>query len=88
MLDSKVKELTRRKFLRGAGASVAGLALAGTVGILLPGCSKQEPAAPVTPPANAAPEPVIGVPEWPLNYVKLDPGTAEKRAYDAYMEDG
>ncbi|MBS4022155.1 MAG: hypothetical protein KGZ79_07000 [Dethiobacter sp.] len=83
MPNEKVKELTRRKFLHGAGTSLAGLALAGSVGLLLPGCTKQATPAPV-----AAPDPVIGVPQWPLSYVKLDPAAAEKKAYDAYMKDG
>ncbi len=87
-MDAKVKELTRRKFLCGAGTSLAGLALAGSVGILLPGCAKQEPAAPATPPANAAPEPVIGVPEWPFTYQKLDPNEAADRGYKYYKEGG
>ncbi len=81
------KELSRRKFLCGAGTSIAGLALVSSVGLLLPGCSKQE-AAPAAPPAAAAPEPKIGVPEWPFTYKKLDPDVAAKRAYDGYKEGG
>ena len=81
---SKVEELSRRKFLRGAGTSLAGLALAGGVGILLPGCSQQ----PATPPAQpaAAAEPTKA-PEWPFTYTKLDPDKAAKLAYDSYQAD-
>jgi hypothetical protein len=87
-MEEKVKQLTRRKFLHGASTSLAGLALAGSVGFLLPGCAQKEAAAP--PPAAAPPaEPAkIGVPEWPFTYKKLDPNVAAKRAYDGYKEGG
>lgn len=79
MAEEKV--LSRRKLLRGAGYSLAGLTLAGTVGAFFSGCSDSPTAAePVNPKLNS--------PTWPLAYVKLDPDVAEKRAYDAYMEDG
>ncbi|HDQ41215.1 MAG TPA: hypothetical protein ENN39_09345 [Desulfonatronum sp.] len=35
MLQCTTSEVTRRSFLRGAGASVAGLAAVGSVGLLL-----------------------------------------------------
>jgi hypothetical protein len=79
----KVEELSRRKFLRGAGTSLAGLALAGGVGLLLPGCS-QQPAPPPAQPAAAEPP---KAPEWPFTYTKLDPDKALKLAYDSYQDD-
>jgi hypothetical protein len=79
MAEEKV--LSRRKLLRGAGYSLAGLTLAGTMGVFLPGCSE-------TPAASDPGDTEIKAAGWPLEYVKLDPAAAEKRAYDAYMEDG
>jgi hypothetical protein len=84
MSEEKVKELSRRKFLHGAGASVAGLALAGTVGMMLSGCTKSEGSA--APPAAAPTE--IAVAEWPYTYKKLDPDVAAQKGYDGYKADG
>lgn len=86
MFDEKI--LSRRALLRGAGYSLAGLAAAGTMGILLPGCSQTAPATPAAPAAGDLAEKKIEAVQWPLAYVKLDPDVAEKRAYDAYMKDG
>ena len=77
--------LSRRKILRNAGVSLAGITLASSMG-LLSGCSNQ--AAPVPVPATAAEPAEVPIPEWPLSYVKLDPAVAEERAYAAYKEDG
>lgn len=79
MAEEKV--LSRRKLLRGAGYSLAGLTLAGTMGVFLPGCSE-------TPAVGEPGDTEMKAAEWPLEYVKLDPAVAEKRAYDAYMEGG
>jgi hypothetical protein len=88
MSEEKVKELSRRKFLHGAGASVAGFALAGTVGMMLSGCSKSEGSAapPAAPPAVAPAEPAVA--EWPYTYKKLDPDVAAQKGYDGYKADG
>jgi hypothetical protein len=82
MAECEEKILSRRKLLRNAGVSLAGITLASSMG-LLSGCSNQ--AAPVPAPTEPA---EVSIPEWPLSYVKLDSAVAEKRAYDAYMEDG
>jgi hypothetical protein len=73
-----MKKLSRRTIMRGAVASIAGLALTGSVGLSLPGCARQEAAGPAE----------VGVPEWPWRYVKLDPDVAGRRAYDAYLKAG
>lgn len=82
MAQCEEKILSRRKLLRNAGVSLAGITLAGSLG-LLSGCSNQT--APV--PATTDPS-EVSKPEWPLRYVKLDPSVSEKMAYDAYKEDG
>ncbi|EEG78176.1 hypothetical protein [Dethiobacter alkaliphilus] len=74
------KGLSRRTLLRGAGYSLAGLTLAGTVGMLLPGCGTDE--------GTAAENGEVAAAKWPLNYAKLDPDEAAQRGYDAYWEDG
>jgi hypothetical protein len=77
------KCLSRRRLLRGAGYSLAGLTLAGTMGAFLTGCAEKAQADP-TPPG----ETVVSAPQWPLSYTKLDSSVAESRAYDAYKKDG
>lgn len=71
--------LSRRKFLRGAGATVAGLALVGS-GLLLSGCEELETVASEVPKIPAA--------QWPFKYVKLDPDVAAERAYKGYKAGG
>jgi formylmethanofuran dehydrogenase subunit D len=73
MKEEKMKELSRRKFLRGAGASVAGLAAVGGVGFI---------ANRVISPGEAS----AAAP--PFKYVKLDPNKAAEMAFDAYMNHG
>lgn len=70
------QEMSRRKFLCGAGVSLAGVALGGGIGALL-GYSQQE--------ANASEVPA---PSWPAEYQLLDPDEAARRGYDGYKEDG
>jgi hypothetical protein len=68
----KAVEVTRRNFLRGAGISMAGLAVMGTTGLVLKktaGATTQ--AAPGT-----------------LPYQKLDPEKAMKMAYEGYSRGG
>ncbi len=76
--EKKMKELSRRKFLQGAGTSLAGVALAGGVGALLTGRGQAE--------SNTGSE--VAAAKWPFEYKKLDPDEAAKRGYDAYKEDG
>ncbi|MBS4031731.1 MAG: hypothetical protein KGZ63_10005 [Clostridiales bacterium] len=83
MATCEEKILSRRKLLRNAGVSLAGITLASSMGFLS-GCSNQ--AAPV--PATVAEPAEVPVPVWPLSYVKLDPAAAEQKAYAAYKEDG
>lgn len=59
------------------GASLAGVAVVGSVGGLLTGCSKQDVV------ANAE-----GAPEYPFKYSKLDPAKAEEIGYNMYFEKG
>lgn len=83
--ESKAKEVSRRKFLVGTGVSLAGMALAGGIGGLLTGCQAEEPA--TTPPSDEAAAPPAP-PQWPAQYVKLDPDKAAEKAFTAYKEQG
>ncbi len=68
----KAGEVTRRNFLRGAGISVAGLAVMGTTGLVL-----KKKAIATTQAAPGA-----------LPYEKLDPEKAMKMAYEGYSKGG
>lgn len=70
---SENKNLTRKDFIKGMGMTIAGVTVAGGLGGVLTGCSSEAS-------ADAAP--------FPYKYTKMDPDAAEKRAYDAYMEQG
>ncbi|HDQ41217.1 MAG TPA: twin-arginine translocation signal domain-containing protein [Desulfonatronum sp.] len=76
MLQRSAGEVTRRNFLRGAGASVAGLAAVGSVGLLLrnTAIAKQE--------ASVKPEAMT----WP--YVKLDKDKVAARTFEYYFKGG
>lgn len=71
------KQISRKDFLKGMGASLAGVAVVGSMGGLLTGCS-----------AEVASTSVDGAPEYPFKYVKLDPAKAEEIGYNAYFEQG
>ena len=73
MMHYNKKEVTRRDFLRGAGASAAGLTLVGSLGLLVKSTTFATQAAP--------PNPAAGL----LPYVKLDPDKAMERAYKNYL---
>ncbi len=75
MLQRSAGEVTRRNFLRGAGASVAGLAAVGSVGLLLrnSAIAKQE---------AVKPEAMT----WP--YVKLDTDKVAARTFENYFKGG
>lgn len=79
MGDEKSTILSRRKFLRNAGATVAGLALVGS-GLLLSGCEELESVASEMPKIPAA--------QLPFKYTKLDPDEAARRAYEGYKAGG
>ncbi|NLZ38699.1 MAG: twin-arginine translocation signal domain-containing protein [Firmicutes bacterium] len=70
----KEKELSRRKFIKGAGAALAATALSAGLGGLLSGCGKAEETS-----GNADAKV-----EWPLPYKPLDPAKAEEMAYTTY----
>ncbi len=78
MSNLEKKQISRKDFLKGAGVSVAGVAMAGGLGAVLTGCTT---AAVDTAESTSAPQ-------WPFKYVKLDPATVEARAYNGYKEMG
>ena len=71
------KQISRKDFLKGVGKTVAGVAVAGSVGSILTGCAANTPTASVTEKA-----------EWPFKYQKSDPDKAAERAYKGYKEKG
>ena len=74
---SENKQISRKSFIKGVGATVAGVAVTGGLGGLLAGC-----AAPVASVDTTA------APEWPFTYQKIDADVARERAYNAYFEKG
>lgn len=87
--EKKIKEVSRRKFMVGAGASLAAVALTGGLGGLLAGC-ETKPAATTDPGEKTEPTAVAAAASaaWPVAYVKLDPDKAADRGYQAYKEQG
>ncbi|SCY31725.1 hypothetical protein [Alkaliphilus peptidifermentans] len=77
-IEKKSKELSRKDFLKGVGASVAGVTLLGGVSGIMTACSTQTT-------SSAA---AVGKPEWPFPYKKLDGNKAADRAYEAYKTKG
>ncbi|MGI6658818.1 MAG: twin-arginine translocation signal domain-containing protein [Dethiobacteraceae bacterium] len=77
-MTSKEKELSRRNFIKSAGATLAVTALSAGIGGLLTGCSK--PDEETTGESN---EHSVNV-TWPLPYKHLDPAQAEEMAYTTY----
>ena len=73
MLHDNTEKVTRRDFLRGAGASAAGLAVLGSAGLLMKNTVFAKQAAPAKP-AELLP------------YVKLDPDEAMETAYKEYLK--
>lgn len=75
------KQLSRKDFLKGVGKTVAGVAVTGTLGSVLTGC---------TAPAATVEAPVV-TPEaaqWPFPYKKLDPEKVLARGFKGYKEKG
>jgi len=70
------KQISRKQFIKGAGATIAGVAVTGALGGLLTGCQTQA-SADLTQPV-----------QWPMKYTKLDPSVVEARAYTGYKEKG
>lgn len=90
MTIQKDKQITRKDFLKGVGVSVAGVAMAGTVGSLLTACGEKETGSQAagtsgSPGTSTA---SVGKPEWPFKYVQLDPEKVKARAFDAYKTKG
>jgi hypothetical protein len=79
MSERSTGEVTRRKFLRAAGVSVAGLSVAGSVGLLVNHADLHHYA--------EASEKSASAPA-PLTYVKLDPDKAAERGYQSYFKGG
>ena len=69
------KQLSRKKFLKGVGTTVASVAVVGAFGSVLAGCSTE---------ASTTAE----RPEWPFPYKKMDPAKAEEKAFKGYNELG
>lgn len=72
---TEIKKMSRKDFMKTATKSVAGVAVMGTLGGALTGCSSNEANA-----SEAAP--------YPYEYKKLDPDVARERAYNAYFDKG
>jgi hypothetical protein len=76
------EDVTRREFIKVAGAAVGGVAI-GAVG----GYSLMPPKETIVEvPRDVEVE--RAVPEWPWTYQKLDPESAAQRAYDSYWVGG
>ncbi len=75
------KSITRKDFLKRAGMSAAGIAMAGGVGGILTACTNAGTAS-----VNSTGTP--DKPQWPFKYVKLDPAKVEERAFKGYKEKG
>jgi len=76
------KGLTRRKFLRRAGTSLAGVAVAGNMGVMFAGCT------PFRQQGSGTASSDIQMPKWPFNYKKIDPEKAARLGYEFYKEGG
>lgn len=74
---SENKQISRKDFIKGVGMTVAGVAVTGSLGGLLTGCS--------TPAASVD---TSQAPAWPFTYKKIDPAIAEERAFKGYKEKG
>ena len=70
------KTISRKDFLKGVGTSLAGVAVMGTLGSTLTGCTDSGSADT----GEAAP--------YPYKYTKLDPAVGEEMAYNTYFEQG
>ena len=74
---SENKQISRKDFLKGVGVTVAGVALTGTLGSVLTGCT-----------ATTAAVDTSQKPAWPFAYKKVDLAVAEERAFKGYKEKG
>lgn len=75
---SENKQITRKDFLKGMGYTAASVAVVGSLGGLLTGCST----------APAADVDTSQAPAYPWPYKKLDPAVVEAAAYKGYKEKG
>lgn len=80
MSNQMEKQFSRKDFMKGMGVSLAGVAMAGSIGGLLTACTSA-----VALPATTS---STDTPEWPYKYTKLDPKKVKERAYNAYKEKG
>ncbi|WP_312702203.1 hypothetical protein [Sedimentibacter sp.] len=77
---SENKQISRKDFLKGMGYTAASVAVVGSLGGLLTGCTEQAPAATAVDTSQA--------PAYPFPYKKLDPAKVEAAAYKGYKEKG
>jgi len=70
----ETKQISRKDFLKGVGTTVASVAVVGTLGSVLTGCTTETG--------------VQEKPQWPYPYKKMDPEKAAEKAYKAYKEKG
>ncbi len=80
MSSGNEKKFSRKQFIKGAGITLAGIALTGG-SLVLAGCN-DDAAAPSANNGNSQ----IEKPSWPFNYVRLDPDKAAQVAYDSYKD--
>lgn len=71
------KQISRKDFLKGMGVTIGGIALAGTLGTTLIGCSTQSTTADTS-----------QTPQYPFPYKKLDLDVVQERAFKGYKEKG
>lgn len=81
MSNVNEKQISRKDFIKGMGVSLAGVAMAGSLGGLLTACTGTGAAT-----ANTASS--TEAPAWPYKYKKLDVEKVKERAYNAYKEKG
>lgn len=81
MSNVEKKQISRKDFIKGVGVSLAGVAMAGSLGGLLTACTNTGAASVNT--ASSTERPA-----WPYEYKKLDVEKVKERAYNAYKEKG
>lgn len=81
MAMKETKQITRKDFIKGVGVSLAGVAMAGSVGTILTACTNGGTASVDSTGSQEKPQ-------WPFKYVKLDPAKVEERAFKGYKEKG
>ena len=82
MSSGNERKFSRKQFMKGAGITLAGIALTGG-SLVLAGCNDDAAAPPA---GNGNNNSQIEKPSWPFNYVRLDPDKAAQVAYDSYKD--